>query len=77
VGIKGFFDFELVRSTRRFTFGGVDYLQKAIDGKYVQSNIEEPKHSVIKPNKNWTDSKEAKEWNEDPGHPNGYKEAWE
>jgi twinkle protein len=77
VGIKGFFDFELVRSTRRFTFEGVDYLQQAIDGKYVQSNIEEPKPSVIKPNKNWTDSKETKEWNEEPGHPNGYKEAWE
>jgi hypothetical protein len=55
----------------------VDYLQRAIDGQYVQSNIEEPKPSVIKPNRNWTDSKEAKEWNEEPAHPNGYKEAWE
>jgi twinkle protein len=77
VGIKGFFDFELVRSTRRFTFEGVDYLQQAIDGKYVQAEIQQPKPSVIKPNKSWTDSKETKEWNEEPGHPNGYKEAWE
>jgi len=75
VGIKGFFDFELVRSTRRFTFEGVDYLQQAIDGKYVQSEIKQP--TAIKPNRNWTDSKEAKEWNEDVAHPNGYKEAWE
>jgi len=75
VGVKGFFDFELVRSTRRFTFDGVDYLQQAIDGKYVQSEIKQP--TAIKPNRNWTDSKEAKEWNEDVAHPNGYKEAWE
>jgi hypothetical protein len=75
VGIKGFFDFELVRSTRRFTFEGVDYLQQAIEGKYVQSEIKQP--TAIKPNRNWTDSKEAKEWNEDAGHPNGYKEDWE
>jgi twinkle protein len=75
VGIKGFFDFELVRSTRRFTFEGVDYLQQAIDGKYVQSEIKQP--TAIKPNKSWTDSKEVKEWNEDVGHPNGHREAWE
>jgi len=75
VGIKGFFDFELVRSTRRFTFENVDYLQQAIDGKYVQSEIKQP--TAIKPNKSWTDSKEVKEWNEEAGHPNGYKEAWE
>ena len=75
VGIKGFFDFELVRSTRRFTFEGVDYLQQAIDGKYVQSEIKQP--TAIRPNKNWTDSKEAKEWNEEIGHPNGHREAWE
>jgi hypothetical protein len=75
VGIKGFFDFELVRSTRRFTFEGVDYLQQAIEGKYVQSEIKQP--TAIKPNRNWTDSKEVKEWEEDAGHPNGYKEAWE
>lgn len=75
VGIKGFFDFELVRSTRRFTFEGVDYLQQAIEGKYVQSEIKQP--TAIRPNRNWTDSKEAKEWNEDAAHPNGYKEAWE
>lgn len=75
VGIKGFFDFELVRSTRRFTFEGVDYLQQAIEGKYVQSEIKQP--TAIKPNRNWTDSKEAKEWNEEIGHPNGHREAWE
>ena len=75
VGIKGFFDFELVRSTRRFTFENVDYLQQAIDGKYIQSEIKQP--TAIKPNKSWTDSKEVKEWNEEAGHPNGYKEAWE
>jgi twinkle protein len=75
VGIKGFFDFELVRSTRRFTFEGVDYLQQAIEGKYVQSEIKQP--TAIKPNKSWTDSKEVREWNEDVGHPNGYREAWE
>ena len=75
VGIKGFFDFELVRSTRRFTFEGVDYLQQAIEGKYVQSEIKQP--TAIKPNKSWTDSKEVREWNEEPGHPNGYREAWE
>jgi twinkle protein len=75
VGIKGFFDFELVRSTRRFTFEGVDYLRLAIEGKYVQSEIKQP--TAIKPNRNWTDSKEVKEWEEDAGHPNGYKEAWE
>jgi twinkle protein len=75
VGIKGFFDFELVRSTRRFTFEGVDYLRLAIEGKYVQSEIKQP--TAIKPNKSWTDSKEVKEWNEDVGHPNGYREAWE
>jgi twinkle protein len=75
VGIKGFFDFELVRSTRRFTFEGVDYLQQAIEGKYVQSEIKQP--PAIKPNKSWTDSKEVKEWNEDIGHPNGHREAWE
>jgi hypothetical protein len=75
VGIKGFFDFELVRSTRRFTFEGVDYLRSAIEGKYVQSEIKQP--TAIKPNRNWTDSKEVKEWEEDAGHPNGYKEAWE
>jgi len=75
VGIKGFFDFELVRSTRRFTFEGVDYLHQAIEGKYVQSEIKQP--TAIRPNKNWTDSKETKEWNEEAGHPNGYKEAWE
>lgn len=77
VGIKGYFDFELVRSTRRFTFGGVDYMQQAIDGKYVQSEIQEQKPSVMKPNKNFYDSKETKEWNEEVDHPNGYKEAWE
>jgi hypothetical protein len=77
VGIKGFFEFQLQRNTRRFTFDGVDYLQQSIDGKYVQAQIEEPKPSVIKPNRNWTDSKEAKEWNEEIDHPNGYKEAWE
>ena len=75
VGIKGFFDFELVRSTRRFTFEGVDYLHQAIEGKYVQSEIKQP--TAIKPNKSWTDSKEVKEWNEDVGHPNGHREAWE
>lgn len=75
VGIKGFFDFELVRSTRRFTFEGIDYLHQAIEGKYVQSEIKQP--TAIRPNKSWTDSKEVKEWNEDAGHPNGYKEAWE
>jgi len=75
VGIKGFFDFELVRSTRRFTFENIDYLQLAIDGKYVQSEIKQP--TAIKPNKNWNDSREVKEWNEDIGHPNGYREAWE
>jgi len=77
VGIKGFFEFQLQRNTRRFTFDGVDYLQQAIDGKYVQAQIEEPKPSVIKPNRNWTDSRDAKEWNEETDHPNGYKEAWE
>lgn len=77
VGIKGFFEFQLQRNTRRFTFDGVDYLQQAIDGKYVQATIEEPKPTAIRPNRNWTDSKEAKEWNEDIEHPNGYKEAWE
>lgn len=77
VGIKGFFEFQLQRNTRRFTFDGVDYLQQAIDGKYVQATIEEPKPTAIRPNKNWTDSKELKEWNEDIQHPNGYKEAWE
>jgi hypothetical protein len=77
VGIKGFFEFQLQRNTRRFTFDGVDYLQQAIDGKYVQATMEEPKPSVIKPNRSWTDSKEAKEWNEEIDHPNGYKEAWE
>lgn len=77
VGIKGFFEFQLQRNTRRFTFDGIDYLQQAIDGKYVQATIEEAKPTAIKPNRNWTDSKEAKEWNEDIGHPNGYKEAWE
>jgi hypothetical protein len=75
VGIKGFFDFELVRSTRRFTFEGIDYLHQAIEGKYVQSEIKQP--TAIRTNKSWTDSKEVKEWNEDAGHPNGYKEAWE
>jgi twinkle protein len=77
VGIKGFFDFELVRSTRRFTFEGVDYLHQAIEGKYVQSEIKQP--TAIKPNNSWswTDSKEAREWNEDVGHPNGHREAWE
>jgi hypothetical protein len=75
VGIKGFFDFELVRSTRRFTFEGVDYLHQAIEGKYVQSEIKQP--TAIKPNKSWTDSREAREWNEDIQHPNGYAEAWE
>ena len=75
VGIKGFFDFELVRSTRRFTFEGVDYLHQAIEGKYVQSEIKQP--TAIKPNRNWNDSREAKEWNEDIQHPNGYAEAWE
>ena len=77
VGIKGFFEFQLQRNTRRFTFDGVDYLQQAIDGKYVQAQIEEPKPSVIKPNRSWTDSRDAKEWDEDVQHPNGYKEAWE
>jgi len=77
VGMKGFFDFELVRSTRRFTFNGTDYLQQAIDGKYVQAEIEQPKPSAMKPNKNWADSREVKEWNEEVGHPNGYKEDWE
>ena len=77
VGIKGFFEFQLQRNTRRFTFDGVDYLQQAIDGKYVQAQIEEPKPSVIKPNRSWTDSRDAKEWGEDIQHPNGYKEAWE
>jgi hypothetical protein len=75
VGIKGFFDFELVRSTRRFTFEGVDYLHQAIEGKTYQTEIKQP--SPIRPNRNWTDSKEAKEWNEEIGHPNGYKEDWE
>jgi hypothetical protein len=41
----------------------------------VQAEIKQP--AAIKPNKSWTDSKEAKEWNEEPAHPNGYKEAWE
>lgn len=77
VGIKGFFEFQLQRNTRRFTFDGVDYLQQAIDGKYVQAKIEEPKPSAIKPNRSWTDSRELKEWDEDIQHPNGYKEAWE
>jgi twinkle protein len=77
VGIKGFFEFQLQRNTRRFTFDGVDYLQQAIDGKYVQATIEEPKPTAIRPNRNWTDSREAKEWNEEEEHPNGYKEAWE
>ena len=77
VGVKGFFEFQLQRNTRRFTFDGVDYLQQAIDGKYVQATIEEPKPTAIKPNRNWTDSREAKEWNEEIDHPNGYKEAWE
>jgi len=77
VGVKGFFEFQLQRNTRRFTFDNVDYLQQAIDGKYVQATIEEPKPTAIKPNRSWTDSKEVKEWNEDIGHPNGHREAWE
>mgnify|MGYP003350987605 CR=1 FL=1 len=42
-----------------------------------EAKIEEPKPTAIKPNKSWTDSRDAKEWNEDIAHPNGYKEAWE
>ena len=39
VGVKGSFDFELNRSTRRYTFGGTDYMQKYIDDKFVQSEM--------------------------------------
>ena len=39
VGVKGSFDFELNRSTRRYSFGGTDYMQKYIDDKFVQSEM--------------------------------------
>ena len=40
VGIKGSFEFELNRSTRRYTFGNIDYMQRYIDDKFVQSEME-------------------------------------
>lgn len=40
VGVKGSFEFELNRSTRRYTFGGKDYMQSYIDEKFVQKEME-------------------------------------
>lgn len=77
VGQKGFFTFQLDRRIRRFTFNGVDYLQLAIDGKYYQGKMDTPVKSTIKPNKNWTDSKEIKEQKEDEARQEEYKEAWD
>lgn len=75
VGLKGFCEFELQRNTRRFVFGGIDYLQRAIDGIYVQGVLEPPKQSAIRPNISWNriDSREARE----SDHPNGHLESWE
>jgi twinkle protein len=40
VGVKGSFEFELNRSTRRYTFASTDYMQKYIDDKFVQKEME-------------------------------------
>lgn len=38
VGKRGFFEFRFSRKTRRFEFGGIDYMQRAIDAKGNKQN---------------------------------------
>jgi len=70
VGMKGSFDFELLRQKRRFIFDGIDPMDAAIDGRYTQSEIFQEKPKQMLPNYNF--SKKSTSY-----HPNEFKESWE
>lgn len=70
VGMKGSFNFELLRNKRRFIFDGIDPMDAAIDGRVTQAEMFQEKPKQILPNYGFNK-------NSTTYHPNEFKESWE